>query len=391
MPVVNPAILKWARETAGLTLEEAAKAVNLNDTKTATGAERLALLEQGEEEPSRNLLLRMSKQYHRPLLVFYLNAPPPTGNHGHDFRTLPENILPIENSRVNTLIRDIQVRQNIIRSVLEEENASPIPYIHSKTIEDGIIEIANDIKTAIGFDLQTFRKKTQDQRLSYVRNRIESIGIFVLFLNDLGSYHSAIPVEAFRGFTIADPIAPFIVVNHQDAKTAQVFTIFHEVTHLWLGTTGISTVIGNSPIERFCNDVASEILLPSNENFQISINSTYTFEQLYATIENAASELKLSATMIAYICYRKNFISEQQWLDLLNYFRTKWQEYKLREKENKTSESGPSYYKVLRYRLGEPLLNLVNRSLNDGTLTPTKASKVLGVKPSAVMRFLDNS
>ena len=87
----------------------------------------------------------------------------------------------------------------------------------------------------------------------------------MLLLGNLGSYHTNIPLEIFRGFAVADALAPMIVINDQDAKTAWGFTALHELAHLWLGSTGVS---GGDPavqIEQYCNDVAGEILLPAAE------------------------------------------------------------------------------------------------------------------------------
>jgi transcriptional regulator with XRE-family HTH domain len=89
MPTLNPEILRWARTTAGLSLDEAARVIGLKQAYGASGAERLDALEAGNEEPSRALIIRMAKAYRRSLLVFYLEGPPKTGDRGQDFRTLP--------------------------------------------------------------------------------------------------------------------------------------------------------------------------------------------------------------------------------------------------------------------------------------------------------------
>ena len=89
MPNVNPEILRWARETAGLTLEQAAHKLAIGEARGVPGLVRLAAYEAGEAAPSRPLMLRMSKQYRRPLLVFYMSSVPRTAERGEDFRTLP--------------------------------------------------------------------------------------------------------------------------------------------------------------------------------------------------------------------------------------------------------------------------------------------------------------
>ena|SRR6266699_80059 len=91
MPTLNPDILRWARTTAGLSLEEAAHAIELSDAHGVSGPQRLAALEAGKDEPSRPLLLRMAKAYRRSLLVFYLEKEPKAGDRGKDFRRLPSS------------------------------------------------------------------------------------------------------------------------------------------------------------------------------------------------------------------------------------------------------------------------------------------------------------
>lgn len=115
MPKVNPAILHWARETAGPTLEEAAEKVGIGPARGITGAERLSMLERGEAEPSRPVLLKMANQYRRPLLTFYMAEPPQPVASGQDFRTLPEHYARDE-ALVSALLREVRARQEMVRT-----------------------------------------------------------------------------------------------------------------------------------------------------------------------------------------------------------------------------------------------------------------------------------
>jgi len=135
MPAVNKDILIWARNSAGLSLEAAAKAIDLNDAYGKSGAERLAEFENGIGEPSRPLLLRMSKAYRRSLLVFYLAAPPPTGDRGDDFRRLPGAEPPLYNAFVDALIRDVRGRQSIIKAIQEEAEVPRLRFVGSVNME----------------------------------------------------------------------------------------------------------------------------------------------------------------------------------------------------------------------------------------------------------------
>ncbi|MEW6234867.1 MAG: ImmA/IrrE family metallo-endopeptidase [Candidatus Omnitrophota bacterium] len=390
MVEVNPDILVWARKEAGLSLEEASKAIALGDARGRTGPERLAAFESGAEKPSRHHLLEMSKKYRRPLLLFYMEVPPRKGNRGQDFRILPQSHSKGDEALLDALIRDLKVRQNLVKELLEDEEAHPLPYIGSASRDWSVRQLAQNIKDTIGFQLNEFRSlNTIDDAFAYLRNRVENCGVFVLLAGDLGSYHSVISIETFRGFAIADPIAPFVIINSQDAKSAFSFTLFHEMAHLWLGETGVSGVYGEGDIERYCNDVASEILLPIQEAKQLNKIASLRLENVLHQISSFAKERKLSRSMIAYKLFRLGLMEEKRWHEIDNQLRNEWLKIKeIKKEKNQQKEGGPSYYVIRRYRLGPSLLNLVSRSIDEDMLTPTKAAKVLGVKPRNVEPLL---
>ena len=237
MVAVNPDILIWARETAGLDVKDVAKKI-FTDGKKLSAIEKLELLESGQTEPTRPQLRKMSKAYHQPLLTFYLSNPPKRGDRGEDFRNLPQRSTDrTGNARLNFLMRNVKASQNLIRNLLEDEgDVVPLPFVNSATTSMGVERVAEDIVRTLQFDLTTLRKqRTYSDAFKYLRRRVENVGIFVLLASDLGSHHSTIPLEVFRGFAFADSIAPFIVINRQDAVSAWSFTALHEVAHLWLG------------------------------------------------------------------------------------------------------------------------------------------------------------
>lgn len=383
--VLNTDILRWARTTAGLSVEEAARRLGFQDTRERSASERLIALETGAEEPSRSVLLRMAKTYRRSLLVFYLEEPPRTGDRGQDFRTVPgvqaSNFDPI----LDALLRDIRGRQTIVRSVLEESESPPLTFIGSASMDDSVGDLAGQIKDTLQFSLLEFRRRpTVDAAFAYLRERIEAAGIFVLLLGNLGSHHTNIPPETFRGFAIADPIAPFVVVNDQDAKPAWAFTALHEVAHLWLGMTGISGGSFEARMERFCNDVAGELLLPEGEIDELAYLRTATLETAEEAVSQFARLRKVSRSMVAYRLLRADIIKNAGWRELTERSRRDWEVARARQQDEKQNEGGPSYYTIRRHRLGSALLELVRHSLGDGILTYTKASQVLGVKPRNV-------
>jgi Zn-dependent peptidase ImmA (M78 family) len=389
-PMLNPDILRWARVTAGLSLEEAAHAIELKEAYGTSGPGRLAALELGKDEPSRPLLLKMAKAYRRSLLVFYLEHPPKAGDRGKDFRTLPGGKEPLYNPVLDTLIRDIRGRQGIIRSLLEDSEVEKLPFIGSATVDVPVRSLAERITKQLKFDLNSFRKQAKiEEAFAYLRLRTEASRIFVMLLGNLGSHHTNIPVDTFRGFALADEIAPLVVINDNDAVSAWSFTTLHEVAHLWLGATGLSGWVSELKIERYCSDVAAEILLPPRELEEFARARALSFNQLAERVSQFADRRNISRAMVAYRMFRTGAIAEKTWDNLREKFYKDWVAHTEREAlKQKGREGGPSYYVIRRHKIGKALLALANRSLGEGLLTYTKAARLLGVKARNVEPLL---
>ena len=242
MPQVNPEILVWARESAGFDLPTAAKKLSFRDSSTSSAEEKLQAFESGNKSPSRSLLIRMSKQYRRPLLTFYLQEIPRPGNRGEDYRVLSHEFDPSQNAMVDALVRNVRARQEIVKDALiVAQERGELSFVGSYQIDSGVSGLAISIADAIDFDLEIYRQsRNQGDAFKYLRECVESSGIFTLLVGNLGSHHTNLSTEIFRGFALADPVSPFIIINDQDAKSAWSMTMIHEVAHIWLGESGIS-------------------------------------------------------------------------------------------------------------------------------------------------------
>lgn len=393
MPDVQPEIAAWARETAGLSIETAAGKLGLREAKGLSAAQRLQAIEDGVVPITRAMLLKMVKAYRRPLLTFYLAYPPERGDRGEDFRNLPERQTAAE-PLVDALIRDLRARQSMVRSVMsDEDDAQSLAFVGSMSMSQGIGSVLASIRQMLRLDLAEFRAQgSPEGAFALLRDRVESIGVFVLLVGNLGSHHSAIDASVFRGIALSDSFAPFVVINDQDAKSAWSFTLLHELTHLWLGSTGISGTFADSQTERFCNDVASNFLLPANELPAVALKKDASLDEAATIITDFATERLLSRSMVAYRLFRDGALTEAKWRALRDRFRREWLERRAAQKaRDRESEGGPSYYVVRRHRLGSALLHFVARGLSEGELTPTKAGKVLGVKPRSLGPLLSGA
>lgn len=393
MPAVNPTILVWARETAGYSLEEAARKLSLRDSKTRTAVEKLSAYEKGKP-PSRSLLLRMARQYRRPILTFYLADSPRRGDRGEDYRVLANEIDPEKDAIVDALVRSIKARQSIIRAALLSEGDSPNrDFIGTYQIEQGVDGLVERITDTFSFKLDQYRgQSNQTEAFKYLRACVESAGIFTILAGNLGSYHTNLSVDVFRGFALSDDVAPFVVINDQDAKSAWSFTLLHEVAHLWLGTTGISGGRFELAIEQFCNQVASEVLLPQQEllSFFPQINRL-DIDEIIPIIDDFSGPRKISSHLVAYRLFRDDIITERSYNDISEYLKQRWIETRERIRERTRSEDGgPSYYVVRRFKLGDALTNTAKRLLASGELSTTQVGNLLGVRALKVGNLLAN-
>lgn len=388
MPGINPKVLIWARETAGLTVAKAAKSLSLGGTKLSP-EQALLQYEQGGKDVSRALLTKMASTYRRPLLAFYLPEPPAAAEKGEDFRTVPEEIRLESKGSLDALVRDIYVRKELIKDLLNDiEEAQPKRFVNSLNLELSTQSAATILSELIEFDLKAFRKLPKpEDAFSYLRKKVESIGVFVLLIGNLGSHHTNIPVEAFRGFALADDVAPIVVINDQDAPAARSFTLLHELSHILLGATGLSGSRAEARIERYCNDISSLILMPAGEieAFDWPIDNE---ESLIQAVSSRGRSINVSGSMVAYRLFSAGIISMDMWTKVSEKLRKLWLMQKAASKEGREDANGPSYYVVKRHKVGGALLDLVNRTMREGALTVTKASKVLGVKPANVYNLV---
>lgn len=396
---VNPSVLIWARETAGFALDEAAEKLGLGDSTKSTAVEKLAAMEAGEKLPSRAQLNKFSNVYKRPLLAFYMAEPPRTGRRGQDFRQSPDSRTTRQNAILDALLRDVRARQETVRDILlDDDDFERFDYVGSMSMQSGVASVVAAISRQLEFDHtdQTLRRGTPDDLFKRLRAAAEEIGIFVLLMSDIGSWHSTIDAKVFRGFAIADSVAPFVVINTKDAKAARAFTLIHELAHIWLGQTGVSGAISsnnpiseNAKIEQFCNDVAGEFLLPDGK-FK---DHAPTFDPsdadaAQATIDTIASRWSVSEPMVAYRLARCGELSADAYRELRATYFTRWQASLKREKDKRKDGSGPDRHVLSQHYLGKAFMEVIYRTVRSNALTYTKAANLLGAKPNAVEPLL---
>lgn len=398
---VNPEILTWARQSAGFDVEDAARKLGFGDSSKSTAVEKLAAMEAGEKQPTRNQLAKIANVYKRPLITFYLAKPPKTGQRGQDFRQTPDARGQRDNGMLDALLRDVKARQELVRDILlDEEDFEAPDFVGSANIGLGVGKVVEMISNALAFDHTdiSLRKGDASALFGRLRAAAEDAGVFVLVLGDLGHHTLSIGADVFRGFAIADPVAPFVVINAKDARPARAFTLIHELAHVFLGQTGVSGSVSteqpttdNARIERFCNDVAGEFLLPERyfrkAGVEFGVNDT---EAARVCIDLIASRWSVSEPMVAYRFQRTGELTSEAYQTLRQEYHQRWLANVKKEKaKQKENDSGPSGYVIKYYNLGHALVDVVHRNFKERNLTHTNAARLLGAKAISIPGFLN--
>ncbi|MDE0076572.1 MAG: ImmA/IrrE family metallo-endopeptidase, partial [Caldilineaceae bacterium] len=281
---------------------------------------------------------------------------------------------------------------SMVRVIMEDEDeAEMLPFVGSHRIEDGRAAVLQSLQALLGVSTADYRaERNASAAFALLRRKAEEAGIFVLLKGDLGNYETALETSVFRGFSIADKVVPFIVINDQDARSAWSFTLLHETVHLLLGHTGISASNAENKIEQFCNDVAGEFLLPAGDLDHLTFESGNELKAATEEINALADKFNLSSAMVAYRAYRSDLISQETYNRLRTLFRQAWQrERELRREHARKQKGAPNFYTVRRHRLGNRIIGLVDHMMAAGALSTSSAAQILGVKPRQVQSLLD--
>ncbi len=151
--------------------------------------DRLRAMEDGERPPTRAMLSRMARQYHRPLVAFYLSQPPPPANWGRDFRAPSTDRSARDEAVLNALVRNVQARQGLLRSAMldDDDDLAPLRFLGSATIDTPVTRVVADIRDTLGLQPAKFRATSNpDEAFRLLRAHAERAGIFVLLLGNLG-------------------------------------------------------------------------------------------------------------------------------------------------------------------------------------------------------------
>lgn len=372
---VTGELVTWARERYGLSAEVAAQ-------KIKVPVDKLVSWEREDKRPTFRQAQNLAKAFHVPFGYLFLSAPPSEEIPLPDLRTVTGSPLRPPSPNFLDVVNDVLRKQRWYREYLESEGAQRIPFVGRFTISDSPEKIASDMASTLGIsDAMRQESDSWEQFLQRVIQRAERVGVVVMRSGIVESNtHRTLDVEEFRGFAISDELAPLVFINGQDAKTAQIFSLAHELAHLWIGSSGISNPDHLrrpsqqlNAVDRLCDQVAAEVLLPK-QSFEADWDESALME---GNLRIIASRYRVSKFVVLRRAYENNKISFDK-------YRDHYEQLVTNVRRRRGAQGGGDFYRTLLARNGSSLTFAVLATSAEGRISDREAAGLLNVKIKTV-------
>lgn len=382
---ITPALLIWARETAGFTEEEAAK-------KLGVKPERLVSWEQDEDQPTIKQLRRLGQLYKRPVSVFYLSEEPTGFQVMRDLRRLPGTGLREYSPALIYEMRQAQQRRELSIELLEDIDEEPPQFNLQASLDDNAEAVGRKIRQALEL---TYGEQVRwgDPRVGFNawRERIERLGVLVFQI-------TRVDPEEVSGFALAEDVLPVVAVNRKDVWSRRGFSLLHEFAHLMLRVSGASDLDVDAArppedarVEIFCNQVAAAALMPQEHFLGEAIvrdAAAGAIEWTDDNIEELAKQYSVSREAVV-----RRLLTFGRTTEV--FYRRKRAQYAAEYKARKEAERAK--YKDKEFRTnpardavldnGRPFVRLVLNNYYQNRITLSDVSGYLGVRVKHLPRI----
>ena len=356
--------------------------------KVGVSLEKLISWEEGETRPTMNQADKLAKLYRRASALLFLPAPPPLLDFQpiSDFRTVGARKGEYSTA-LTFMLREISEKQEWMREHLTEAGEKELSFIGRFTVETPADEIARNIVK----ELEIERTYKADKALKYWTEKAEAKRIFISYSSFIHT-RMLLPADEVRGFVFCDNMAPFIYVNSSDTRSAQLFTLVHEIAHLWLNSSGVSNieefeqgaVRRRAKIEILCNSVAAEVLMPAHlviaaAATEATSNEKTTVEMPF--IEQLARKFGVSDLAMLIRFHELKWITTELYDKQKKNLRKRFDDWKKAEEaKKKKSEGGPDPYRMQIRRNSRAFTHIVYDFYKSGQISSSETSGLLHVK-----------
>lgn len=365
---VTPRLVQWARERYFPTIELAAEKLNI-------AIEKLRAWEGGEARPTFRQAQALADKLHIPFGYLYLSTPPVEEIPLPDCRMVGGAHPPKPSPEFLDVLYDVLRKQEWYREYLKAEGADSVPFIGRFNGAAPRV-VAADITNTLGIDRQ-FRQTclTWEDFLTKFVRKAEGARVLVLRSSFVGSNtRRPLDVDEFRGFAISDTLTPLVFINSRDSKAAQIFTLAHELAHLWIGASGISNPdyterSGHQwhTTDRHCDNIAAEVLVPAADFTSAWGDS----KSLDANVGDLARRYKVSAIVVLRRAYDLNKIQA-------DVYRMKYQE--LLSESIKARQGTGTFYPTFLARNSTTFTTTLMVAAAEGRVSPKETAMLLNVR-----------
>lgn len=366
---LEPGVLLWARQRAKLSVDKLAQKMQVKPERVR------------EWERSGGITMsqsrKLSDKTYTPLGYLYLSEPPDDSLPIADFRTVGDEPQRKPSPNLLDTVYSMQRRQAWMRDeMIIEYEAQPLPFVGAYTLRDDPKEVAGAMRDALGIaDGWAASVPNWSAALRHLRDKVEDAGVLIVFNGVVGNNtHRKLDREEFQGFALVDEYAPLIFINNADYKTAQMFTLAHELAHIFVGESGVSHLEDMQPVdnetERFCDRTAAEFLVP-----EVELRANW--DRLAKTrnpYQSAARHFKVSTIVAARRALDIELINRSGFMDF-------YAEYANEEWRGSQEKQGSGNFWVNQiWRVGPRFAGMVVRAVKEGRLNYTEAYSLTGLR-----------
>lgn len=370
---INPAVLTWAINRSGLSRPSISKKIGVSSDQLTAWEKK------GGSRPPFSKAQELAQVLQVPFGYLFLSTPPATEIDVPDFRKLSPSYQ--TSPELRRLIRDVLVRQDWYRAHVEDTRGTHPAFVGSFNLSSDPLVVASDIREKLKMGAsQRHSVGGWAEYLTLLTHKAEDLGLLVMRTGVVG--HDAklkISENEFQGLALADKIAPVIVINASDTRAAQNFTFAHELTHIWIGQSGIGNpkdgdVADAHNVERFCNTVATEVLCP-----KLPFINEWRQARGRQQVERVATEFWVSSLVVLRRAHELGEITTAE------FYQKRSEAISKQRRQKKTARV--DYYRSATVRLGYRLTSTLLQEVNAGSVGLREAALLASMKVGTLRKF----
>ncbi|MES9902308.1 MAG: XRE family transcriptional regulator [Sedimenticola sp.] len=366
---VNPEIISWALDRARLSVDTVARKIHVKP-------ERISDWETGARRPTFKQAMSFASKVYLPFGYLFLAQPPIDQLQIPDLRTVGNQHPEQPSLALLDTVRSVLHKQAWYQEYVIDQGGEPLPFVGAFTTQTPVSHLVADMRERLGTDDIDPHGLRWEAYQAALINHAEEAGILVTRSGIVGNNtHRPLDVQEFRGFAVADSWAPIVFINGKDAPAARLFTLIHELAHIWIGSSGVSSVGTSSEREeeRYCNRIAAEFLVPEEKFLQL-----WQAGDWEVNLPELSKQFHVSQMVIARRALTLGKINEETYR---NYYLNELRRF------NEQTGGGGSFYRNAKSKNSQRFSRAVTAEALSGRILLRDAGKLLSIAPGKIAQY----